>query len=119
MTPTNFLTLAELMPSDRPSSISLRKPLKFRFKKGSVITLQKGALLFFGSDYLTDGKPGAQLEVLDYNPEKRRVFCRFQDADGRTIAVNILETHVSAQDEISVPLGTNVAVEHLAGSLYG
>lgn len=109
------LTLAELQPSDWPPSITLRRPATFRFKKGAYVTLEKKAPLFFGADYLRDGPAGTQLEVLEYNPEKLRVYCRSKDERGNTIAINILESHLKREDGVTVPSGTVVGADRLVG----
>lgn len=114
--PPSSLTLAEMKAADWPPSIALRKSATFRFKKGAYVTIEKKAPLFFGAEYLRDGQAGTQLEVLEYNPEKLRVYCRSKDERGNTIAINILESHLKSEQGVTVPPGTVVGADRLVGS---
>jgi hypothetical protein len=114
--PARSMTLAELTNSDTPSSIVLRKAGPSYFKKGMLVTLKEDSPLFFGKEFLRTGKKGERFEILDYRPEKNRIYGRYLMPDGKVIAVNFLEYRVGSEQAVSLPTGTTVSLDKLSNS---
>lgn len=100
--------------AERPSSITLLKPGHIRFKKGGKFLVKSSAPLFYRQEYLGDAAPGQQLQILDYNPETRRVYLWWNNPNGNPIAVNTLDLHGACKDIETVPANTVVALKSIA-----
>jgi len=110
-----LLSLAELTALDTPDEIMLQKNGPFFFKKGTMVTLIDETPLFFIKDFVRIGKKGEQLEVLDYRPEAKRIYCKSQASEGRVIAINFFDVHADRAQAQKIPAESLVHVEKVDG----
>lgn len=108
------LTVDELTAADLPASITLQKDEQLRFKKGNTFVAKSGTPLFFVDKYVRDAKPGEKFPILDYDPEKRKVFLGARDDSGSLVAFNTLDLHDSSTIGDTVPANTVVTLQGIS-----
>ncbi|MGA3169897.1 MAG: hypothetical protein ABSE62_02690 [Chthoniobacteraceae bacterium] len=114
--PTAALTVEELTRADWPASVTLLISTQIPFKKGSHFVTKDITPLFFYSQYWSDAKPGDEFEILDYDPERERVYLSSTNSAGEAIALNALESFGYCRELSVIPANKEVQLLKVVGN---